>query len=565
VDASARGPIIYPLYDLTAEQFGKLVFLLARSTDARAVPVREKDHGLDARLPDERGRTVRGWQAKRFARGGIHWGQCRDSVMRALAFWRPPRITFCFAHDLSAGEQESFRTELVARFPQVRLDFWSAEELQRLIRDTDEGQRAAAWLFSNRDASLEEIRKAMAVGGPLESTQQAIERQAVVQQYMDRDPHFRYTIVSRSSGSPETPPAPQTWVSVTLVIGGQEVRIDASERYPGAIQDLGAGVEFAYSDDDEGRRAHEAVERLMRHGGKATVSSGLGARMSEVPVGLQGLVPDEGLWGEMEIAASGPVVEAEGPRLPRSMLVCAESAQIGVTLRDVDSAPGWDVTLAGGVGGLEIFQSSRIAEDGLKMQMDWRYTRGVGSGLEQLLAVQVMLAALRSKQVDLRYPSGAAAVEARFEPPGDAQDWESELEQLEVLLGYVAELEAWLGHELSPPAWPAEQDAQTLSTVIPLIREPEQQITWQQIDLAPGAKRPDCDGPFAFALLRPLWARLFGSEVYLGMELLHFPEGRLEGDDDSLAIVPVGDVGAGTRRLHHPEEAPPEAANRPPE
>src|SRR5271156_3644227 len=54
------------LTDQVADQFEALVFLLARTTDEGVVPVRAKDHGLDARLPDPQGRTLRGWQAKRF-------------------------------------------------------------------------------------------------------------------------------------------------------------------------------------------------------------------------------------------------------------------------------------------------------------------------------------------------------------------------------------------------------------------------------------------------------------------------------------------------------------------
>jgi hypothetical protein len=83
--------------------------------------------------------------------------------------------------------------------------------------------------------------RAMAVGGALQSTKQAAERQAVIQEYMDRDPHLHYTMVSRSAGAPETLPAEQTFISVTLLAAGQEIRIDGSERYPGAIADLGAG------------------------------------------------------------------------------------------------------------------------------------------------------------------------------------------------------------------------------------------------------------------------------------------------------------------------------------
>jgi len=124
VSASPKGPIDYPIAELAPDRFEALTFLLARADDPAVVPVRNKDFGLDARLPGPQGRrTLRGWQAKRFT-DAIPWAKCRESVDRALAFWRPPRITFCFAHDLSAKEQDQFRTELADRFPEVRLDFW---------------------------------------------------------------------------------------------------------------------------------------------------------------------------------------------------------------------------------------------------------------------------------------------------------------------------------------------------------------------------------------------------------------------------------------------------------
>jgi hypothetical protein len=174
----AKAPIEYPLDSLGPDNFEALAFLLARADSPEVVPVRNKDFGLDARLPDNRGRTLRGWQAKRF-RGPIQWGKCRESVDRAMAFWRPPRITFCFANDLSAAEQKKFQTELVDHFPEVRLDFWGKSELQRRLRDTDEGRRAAAWLFSGTETSEEALARAYAVGGPLEDGRQAGERQAV--------------------------------------------------------------------------------------------------------------------------------------------------------------------------------------------------------------------------------------------------------------------------------------------------------------------------------------------------------------------------------------------------
>lgn len=562
MSASAHGPVQYPLIELTPKQFESLVFLLARATDPGVVPVRVKDGGLDARLPSRHGRTLRGWQAKRFT-DGIHWAQCRDSVRRAIAFWRPPHITFCFAHDLSANEQEKFRTELIERFPRVRLDFWPASELQRLIRGTEDGKRAAAWLFENREATFEAVVRATAVGGPLQSARQAAERQAVIQEYMDRDPHVQYTTVSRSTGAPETPPASQTFLSVTLVVAGHEVRFDASERYVGALDDLGGRLHLAFSDDEDGRRARETVERLVREGGTATVSAGLGATMPAIPVGLQGLIPEDGLWGEaqLEIGLGAPAAPTVAQQ---PVLVRAGGTELGVVLTETDAPDGWEGTLGGGAGGVELFFSVRKVNGGtIESRLDWRYTRGVGSGLEQLLACQVMAAGLDGQTVELLRPDGPPLASGTFERPDNAEEWRRELAQLETFLGYVVELEAWLGQGLDPPSDPTEEDARALGSIIPLIRRPENPITWRRVELAPGAVPPMSGGPFQFALLQPLFARLFERDVYLGMELLRFPEGRIEGDGDELAVVPIWGEGIGTSRLHHPDEAPFDAAAQP--
>jgi hypothetical protein len=130
---------------MTAGELEALTYLLARTEDEAVLPVRNQDRGLDVRLPDERQLTRRGWQAKRFEKGKIHWGQCRDSVETAVAFWRPPRITFIFAHELSADEQSKFRTELVERVDlPVVLDYTPEAEIQRWLRDSPEGRQAAA-------------------------------------------------------------------------------------------------------------------------------------------------------------------------------------------------------------------------------------------------------------------------------------------------------------------------------------------------------------------------------------------------------------------------------------
>lgn len=564
VSPQPRGPQDFPIGGLEPRRFESLVYLLARAVDSLVVPVRVRDHGLDARLPDPRGRTIRGWQAKRFT-GAINWQECRTSVRRALAFWRPTRITFCFPRELSGGEQESFRTELIERFPEVRLDFWPGGELQRLIRDTDEGRRAAAWLFENPGADREAMMRAIAVGGELADTRQAAERQAVIQGFLDRDPHIHYTMVSRSPGAPATPPADQTFLSVTLLIDGQEVRIDASTRFGGALEDLGAVPQLAFTDDEAGRRALRALQRLDREGGDATISAGLGAVMPTVPTGLRGLMPEAGLWGEVEVTAEATEAAAPPP-FRQPVVVRAGGVQIGMVLAEAEPAPEWDRTLHAAAGGVELFLSLRGPQGKIDPRLDWRYTPGQGTGLEQLLGARLMVAALRGELVEIVQPAdGHLLISGTLDAPDDAAVWRQSLETREAFLGYVAELEAWLGSSLEPPADPELSDAEVLSTVIPLIREPHAEITWQRVEVASGATPPSReDGPFRFALLQPLHAQLFGQQVYVGMQMLSLPEGLVEGEEPGpIAIVPVGETGTGTSRLHHPDEAPPDVAIRP--
>ena len=278
-----RGARRYPLEELTDGEFEALTYLLARVDDKAVVPVRNQDRGLDVRLPDERQLTRRGWQAKGFEKGKIHWGQCRESVETAVAFWRPPRITFLFAHELSAREQKEFRSELVERIDvPVTIDYMPEAEIQRRLRDTPEGRQAAAWLFEDSEPESEAMRRAYAMGGELRDAAHAAERLAEIQRHLGRDPHLDYTTVTSEAGAPPTPGAEGTALSVMTQEGGQQVRFDAREKFPGALAQLGLGGSFLFTDDDAGREAREALLEAQRSGTAVTIESGVGSSCSRV-------------------------------------------------------------------------------------------------------------------------------------------------------------------------------------------------------------------------------------------------------------------------------------------
>lgn len=557
--AKAKGPTDYPLHDLPADRFEQLGFLLARTENPSVVPVRNKDAGLDARLPDDRGATSRGWQAKRFTKE-IHWAQCRDSVQTALAFWRPPRITFVFVNDLSAKDQRAFEDDLASRFPLVRLDFWSGSEVQRRIRDTAEGRRAVAWLFNDDKADKEAMLRAIATGSALSSTQQTAERQAVIQAYMDRDPHLQYTIVSRSPGAPETPPSSAAVLSLTIEVDDQEVRFDASERYPGALQDLGGPPRLVLSDDDAGATAAAALEDIAAHGGSRVITSGATAGMPTVPIGLRGLLPDDGLRGVIEVSAATEDAAADlTPLMP--VLVCAGEVELALFF-DLLNTPktGYDSTLAGSTGGLELAQSVR----GLgiigptRWTLDWRHRLGQGTAVEQLLAATIVLAAISDEPIELRHPADHGFLATIQGADGDVGD-EDYLRSWIAFLELVAELERWLGQPLYPTADPTPADSAELGRALGLVRRSGQPGSWDRmsVELVTPPELPQ--SPLELVALSPQYVSIFGSHHYLGMEMTAFHRATATVKGARIVCTPDGDRSL-TVTLHRPDEVPPEAA-----
>jgi hypothetical protein len=561
-----RGPTEFPLKDLTWGQFQDLVFLLTRSDDARVVPVRAKDHGLDARLPDRAGLTLHGWQAKHYTTTKINWIECQQSVKRAIAFWRPPRITFAFPVDLSGIQQETFRKKLIDAFPYIHIDWWGESEIQRRIRDTDEGKRAATWLFENLSATREDFLRAIAVGGELFDAVDAAKRLGEVQKFMDRDPHFNYTLTSSSpDASPALPPSDALF-TVELEVDGRPVKFHASERYPGAAGDVGLGGRLLFSDDEAARKAREALARLHREGGKLELSSGVAAQFEGIPVGLKGLVPEQPIEGAIEISAGRPTHDlVEGtPGLP--VLVRSGETEVGMVLGRGEPRDGWDATAVGSAGGLEIFLSFRGDAAPRESQMDWRWRLGEGTGLEQLLAAEVMRAAYRGERVELVTPHDETVVAAGVidDPQADAEEL-GELDSICEFLGYVAEIEAWLGVPVQPPAQPSEDDVELVGWLIGRIRKPKYKGTWTRVEFTLSREPPPEDDAWAVALTMPYHGKLFGEWHYLGAELVGLEKGRLEhrtGKEkpgDTVAIVPAGGSGEVEIRFFPPSEAPEKA------
>lgn len=560
--ARGRGARRYPLADLTPDEFEDLVFLLARIDDENVVPVRNKDRGLDARLPDPHQRTLRGWQAKRYEKGKINWSECRKSVADAVAFWRPPRITFVFAHELSAIEQNAFRTDLVERITvPVRLDFLPEAEVQRRLRDDPQGRQAAAWLFEGSESEGEAIRRALEMGGELRDGGHAAERLGGIQDHLDRDPHLSYSTVTNSVGAPETPSADGTAISVMTQEGGHEVRLDAREKFPGALSQLGLQGSFVFTDDEDGKKAREAIEGAFRSGRDVSIDSGIGIRMANVPVGLRGLMPDEPVFGQISL------ISADANPKPKDLglvgVVVAGTDEIGMSLTAIEPpVAGWDVTLGGAAGGLEIFHSMRRGTSGaFEHNLDWRHVFGEGSAIEQLLACRVLRSALEGKPVRLLNPHDRSQLWLLAPLEGDYDEDVRELGVREQIMTAATEVEIWTGVPIEVPARPSEEELWKLAEVLGRIKTPTVDGEWEKIDLTPNGEIPA--DPVVVQILEAREETLFGAHLFLGIEQIELPMARATKTDEGARIEPVDGNKKMTAHLYPPSAYPPEAARAP--
>jgi len=554
------------LQGVSSDDFEKLTFLLARNEDSDVVIVRNKDRGLDARLPDPMGRlTLRGWQAKRFATGKIQWPKCEKSVRTALAFWRPLHITFVFAHDLSAEEQADFQKRIVEAFPVVRLSYWSAEEVLRRLRDTEDGRRAKVWLFG-RSLTFDELLVSMVGKEPVQGAREIAERQAELNKQFDNDPHLYYTAVVTPDGAPETPSAPQAVASVMLSIDGQEVRYDLSERYPGALGDLGGGPRLVLRDDEQGEQARATLQAADNATGHVEIEGGTGVLWPEVPVGLRGLLPEQPLWGGATIIPM-EVDELPPPDPVLLALIIAGSTELAVRFVQAEEPlPGWDGTMIGSTGGLELTQSARMHDGKLMLdQLGWRHNLGVGTATEQHLSAKLLLAALEGDEVVIEIGGDEGEVGRAWLALNDHSSDEEDIANLRThvsFLEYACEVQAWLGVPLFPPARVSKEDTTELGRALGMIRQPQATGTWTDIQLSTDTNHPVADeGEVEVVIFQPVLAKFFGVEQYIGMEALHFDSVTVHRDGHSTVLRP-GNNNAVTTELLHPDKMSVEAARQ---
>jgi hypothetical protein len=266
------------------------------------------------------------------------------------------------------------------------------------------------------------------------------------------------------------------------------------------------------------------------------------------------------MWGPVDLIPQRAVdtIEDSGV-LP--VLARAGDTSLGMAFAIADEAlSGFDRTLVAATGGLELLYSIRGHKPGaMEHKLDWRHTLGIGPALDQLLSCRLMLAVLKGAPLHLSPPEDREALMISSAAEHDFSDDDiADLKVHESFLALVCELQAWLGRPLEPPARPDEDDAAELGRALALIRQPQRGGSWSEVNVVI-AQDPPMDA-FQVAVLEPVYATLFRSRIYLGIDLISLRAARIaERDGQSARLVPAGNDDV-LVTLQHPDAAPAEAA-----
>src|SRR6218665_1920756 len=113
-DEVPLGPRKLDIGSMTDEDFQEMCGLLVRMEFPEARATDDPDGGADSLLALPEGGWERGWQAKRYT-GTIYWTKCRDSLDRSIKNYGIERLTFCFARNLTVGQEKNFQRKLVGQ------------------------------------------------------------------------------------------------------------------------------------------------------------------------------------------------------------------------------------------------------------------------------------------------------------------------------------------------------------------------------------------------------------------------------------------------------------------
>ena len=387
------GPVSYALGSLTPTNFERLCWRLVRLQHPEAQFLDNPDGGVDTLLPAEDGtQYVRAWQAKRYT-GSVQWAKCRESLDRAVATYKVPHVTFCFARNLTGPQEKKFQTELAIRHRGVKVDWLGFDELHALLTETREGDAVARFFFGAPFNDKEAIERAIALGGKLETADDALAHLRYVQgAFAHKDPYFRVDAHAVATGAP-VPTAPDTVMSVIEEADGVTSRLDIAPHDQEAMRLFGPAFSIGFTDDEQGRKAREAFDSAVKSGAAARIEGGIRMVFDRLPKFMEQLVGKEMLPDILEMSPARAVTVA--PRTWAAELSIKGQPELGSLAVDLapDGVPaGWDACLRGKAGGTEVRVLSRWRGDRGEMNFRLRHVRDGSAAVQQAVSLRLLRA-----------------------------------------------------------------------------------------------------------------------------------------------------------------------------
>ena len=531
------GPRRLDLALLSDDDFELLCYLVVLLDFPDAVRLRAPDLGADSALPGDPSRTyARCWQAKRFT-GHVHWRQCCDSLDAAVSAYEMPRYTFCFARDLTGGQERVFKERLVGRHVGVTVDYWGASRLIGALLGSPQGERIANNFYGTPAQNTKALMQAFRAGGSLETGADAGERlRAVADWLAAHDPFFSYSASVRETHIPAPGMTPGAVIAIEEIGPDVTQRIEAVPRNDAAMDEYGPAGTLLFETSERGKRALESFQRAFETREQVTISEGVALRFDRLPPLMQSHVskPLEGI--EITI---GPT-EAAPPRRWPARLVARSDAGVGeidIDLEPVQPPASWDGALQGSRGGLRATLLLRRTATAGQATFNFNFSYDSTLPVADQLAATSMIVALQGP--------GVLEIHARDGSRPEPMAFHFELKELPPfflvlhrLLGDLRLIEEWVGTTLSLPETIDGEEMRAIAEVAYIVRNGKSSMTFDQVTLELDAEkyepfREGVPGPLRLGL--PLIIDLFGTVIPLGHLIGELPA----GDVKVAAAMPV--------------------------
>jgi hypothetical protein len=554
------GPRQLDIGKLTDEQFQEMCSLLVRLEFPDARSTDNPDGGADTLLARPEGGWERAWQAKRYT-GTVYWGKCRDSLDRAVKNYGVERMTFCFARNLTVGQEKNFQKKLVGKHKGVIVDYWNKDEIVARLNGSEEGQRIARHYFGDPLGDKQQMLRAIRAGGELETLSDVIERKRPSGEFLkEHDPFYSYSVIEYEQGY-DAPGHPDAAVSFLSTQDGVTERIDAVPRDDDALERFTPTVRLRFPNDKAGKRLAEELERALRQH-RDFSAEGIEFEFEQLPPLFEKDVGKVGK-GTVTLTAIKPVPA------PWVAEMTARSERwtdtVTMNMEMLDPPPkGWDVGFAGHFAGmtLTILLAWRGAHG--EVSFNWRHEIVDAPARDQLRALRFLAAMHGPGELVMRDLVGG-----RQELRQDLA--ESDLDETTLLLIDLMEnivtIEDWTGETIDIPEQFTGQDANEIAFAAAKIRKRELPVTFTdaKLDVLPEAIDKLREGG-EIVIEEDMGLRVFGREIRFARTRFVMPEYEVEdlgpiGNDGAHKVVlrPVGGPVSTAYMLGPPRKAEPAA------